>query len=326
LGRPKGRELEYSLKPVAEFIEKETNISVTFVPDLSELSPYHTGIILLENIRFNEDEESADMDKRMEFAQELAGFGDIYVNDSFPDYRESASTYDLAKLLPAYLGETFVSEVISLSKFSNPTRPFVAVLGGAKLSEKLDALLSLAKVADKIIIGGAMAYTLMKSAGIEVGKSLVEEEKLSVAKEIMEKFGDKIILPIDHKVVKKFENPTGEIENKVDLETDDIAVDIGVSSVEKYSQIISEAKSILWNGPMGVFEWEQSGFGTQEIGKAIISNKSAYKLVGGGDTISAIEKFGLTGFDYISMGGGAMLAFLAYDNFPILDIILDKDE
>lgn len=324
LGRPAGRDASLSLQPIADYIEKEIGQTVLFANDLNEITPDMTGIVLLENIRFFPGEESKNADERMEFAKELSKLGDIYVNDAFPDYREAASTFEIAQLLPSYLGENFESEVESLSKFANPARPFVAILGGAKLSEKLDALLSLAEVADKVIIGGAMAYTLMKSVGIEIGKSLVEEDKLEVAKEIMDRFGSKILLPVDHKVVREFVEPVGDIENKVELSQDDIAVDIGNESIEKYVDVISQAESILWNGPMGVFEWVQTAEGTEKIGKAIASNTKAFSLVGGGDTIAAIEKFKLNGYSYVSMGGGAMLAFLAYDKFPVLDVVLDR--
>jgi phosphoglycerate kinase len=215
--------------------------------------------------------------------------------------------------------------VESLGKFSAPERPFVAILGGAKLSEKLDALNALVKIADKVLIGGAMAYTLMKAQGIEIGKSLFEADKLEVANEIMANYSEKILLPIDHLVTGTFskDSPYEHITDR-NVPVDKIAIDIGTETIKNYVAEIANAKSILWNGPMGVFEWTQSEAGTREVGSAIINNSSAFKLSGGGDSIAAINKFNLKGFDHVSTGGGAMLAFISYDKFPILDVIINK--
>ncbi|MEP7103613.1 MAG: phosphoglycerate kinase [Candidatus Dojkabacteria bacterium] len=282
-------------------------------------------IILIDNIRFFPGEESKNKDVRMAFAKELASLADVFVNDAFADYRESASTYDIATLLPSYLGPVFMKEVAALSKFSQPESPFVAVLGGAKLSEKLDALNALVQIADKVIIGGAMAYTIMKAIGVETGNSLIEKDKLEIATEIMNKYSEKILLPVDHLVAQEFKlkSPYEYTETEV-VPADMVAIDIGWNSIRKFKTEISNSKSILWNGPMGVFEWIHSSVGTKEIGSAIAENTSAYSLAGGGDSIAAINKFNLRGFDHVSTGGGAMLAFLAYDKFPTLDVILNK--
>jgi len=227
--------------------------------------------------------------------------------------------------LPSYLGPVFVREVEAMSNFANPKRPFLAILGGAKLSEKLDALNALAQSADKVIIGGAMAYTLLLSDGVHIGKSLVEADKLEIAKEILAKYRDKLILPVDHVVASEFSSDS-EVSTipAVNIPEDRIAVDIGPETQRLFVNEIKQAKSILWNGPMGVFEWEQTAQGTRKVGQAIVDNKDAYKFAGGGDSIAAINKFDLTGFDHISTGGGAMLAFLSYDTFPTLDIILNN--
>ncbi len=329
LGRPTtARESEFSLKPVQAELEKRLGQTVEMIETESEfqdISESHSKYFILENIRFFEGEESKDIAKKEEFSKKLASLADLYVNDAFPDYRESVSTFDLAKLLPSFLGPVFVKEVEALSKFSNPKRPFVAILGGSKLSEKLDALNALAKTADRLLISGAMAYTLLLSEGKSVGKSLVEQDKIEVAKEIMQNHKDKILLPIDHAVANEFdESSSVENINDVNIPDGKIALDIGPETIKLFVNEIQYARSILWNGPAGVFEWKNTKTGTLEIGKVITRNSKAYKLAGGGDSISAINKFGLTGFDHISTGGGAMLAFLSYDEFPTLDIIINR--
>lgn len=331
LGRPTpAREPEFSLEPVRVVLENELATEVKLIKEYTDYTDLTEGkittkIVLLENIRFSPGEESKNLSERENFARELAKLGDIYVNDAFPDYREAASTYDIAKYLPSYLGPVFVREVEAMSNFANPKRPFLAILGGAKLSEKLDALNALAQSADKVIIGGAMAYTLLLSDGVHIGKSLVEADKLEIAKEILAKYRDKLILPVDHVVASEFSSDS-EVSTipAVNIPEDRIAVDIGPETQRLFVNEIKQAKSILWNGPMGVFEWEQTAQGTRKVGQAIVDNKDAYKFAGGGDSIAAINKFDLTGFDHISTGGGAMLAFLSYDTFPTLDIILNN--
>ena len=328
LGRPEKKEKALSFWNVAETLQtelEEDRIEVKLVDSIKEAKSSKAKITLLDNIRFFPGEESKDLDVRMKFAKELASLADVYINDAFPDYREAASTYDIATLLPSYLGPVFIKEVESLSKFSEPEKPFVAVLGGAKLSEKLDALNALVQIADKVIIGGAMAYTLMKAKGIETGKSLIEKDKLDVAEEIISKYEDKLLLPVDHLVAQEFKARSPyEYTDTETIPEDMIAIDIGWNSIRKFKTELSNAKSILWNGPMGVFEWIHSSVGTKEIGSAISANSEAFTLAGGGDSIAAINQFNLRGFDHISTGGGAMLAFLAYDKFPTLDIILNK--
>lgn len=331
LGRPTiAREPEFSLEAVKVALETELAENILLVKDKSDFEALKNNeitnkFVLLENIRFFPGEESKIVAEREEFAKELAELAHLYVNDAFPDYREAASTYDLAKFLPSYLGPVFVREVQAISNFGSPKRPFVAILGGAKLSEKLDALNALAEVADKILIGGAMAYTLLLSEGIEVGKSLIEADKLEVAREIMAKYRSKLVLPTDHIVSPEFSSDSEiAITSDVSIPKDKIAVDIGPKTQGIFVEEIRKAKSILWNGPMGVFEWEQTQEGTKKIGHAIVENKDAYTFAGGGDSIAALNKFGLSGFDHVSTGGGAMLAFISYDKFPTLDIILNS--
>lgn len=329
---------KYSFDRVAVYLEnalKDVQIQnipfkVTLISDTESAlenvrNSFASEIVLLENIRFNIGEESKVEVERKMFADQLMALGDIYINDSFPDYRESTSTYDVPKVLPAYLGTSFYNEVKSLSQFDNPARPFVAVIGGAKLSEKLDALQALLEIADKVIVGGAMAYTLLKAQGKEIGKSMYEEDKLQAALEMVTNFSDKLILPVDHVVAPEFKADSAfETTDNEEIPQEKIAVDIGPKTITLYKTVLTEAGSILLNGPVGVFEWEDSASGTREVVQAIVANTKAYKLAGGGDSISAINKFGITGFDHISTGGGAMLAFLAYYRFPTLDVVLDK--
>lgn len=345
LGRPKSFSKEESFWNIHEILEYELGEKIKFIKHGEELL-IDQKIVLIDNIRFFSEEESDNVEVRENFAKRLASFGDIFVNDAFPDYRKSASTYDIAKFSrEKYIGPKFLQEITELNKLNNPERPFVAVLGGAKLSEKLDTLSSLIESTDKILVGGAMAYTFMKAKGLEIGGSLYEEDKLKVAEEILEKYSSKLILPIDHKAVDKFDDLVNRRKDYIitsgpEVKADDavietninddnlnnynIAVDIGPKTIQLFEEEISKAGSILWNGPMGVFKWEHSEWGTKYIAKAIVNNINAYKLVGGGDSISAINKFGVTGFDHISTGGGAMLAFLAYDKFPTLDVILNR--
>ncbi len=335
LGRPEGYDLSCSLRPVKDSLETHLGENVTLVDDLNsdwrnEAEDYVSGkrVFLVENIRFFDDENSKDLDEQKSFAKKLSSLGDIFINDAFPDYRESPSTYYLAEFLPSYLGPAFHKEISEFAKLTSQEKPFVAVMGGAKLSEKIDVLLSLGEIADKILVGGAMAYTLLSAQGFAIGKSLLEADKIETAKKILEKYSEKIVLPIDHLLVDEFKEPEKaemySIVDDVNIPEDKMAVDIGPKTIEIFKQIIGEAKTIVWNGPMGVFEWDLAGKETKEVGESIAKNLQAYKLAGGGDSISAINKFNISGFDHISTGGGAMLAFLSYETFGTLDVILDQ--
>lgn len=338
LGRPAGKDPSLSFAPVVKMLEERLGEKVYLVENLDDIQSLSGDfekdkrVFLIENIRFFPGEKSKDQEERKELTDQLTKLGDIFINDAFADYLEpgktTASTYDIAKVLPSFIGPVFAKEVKAFANFSNPARPFVAVMGGAKLSEKLLALNSLLEFADKVIIGGAMAYTILKAMGKSIGNSLIEKDLVESAQEMYQKFSSKIILPVDHLILDKFEEPSEQ--NKVTVQDDQnipdgkTAVDIGPKTIELFKTEIQNTKSVVWNGPMGVFEWEQTCKGTREIGNTIISLSDAYKLTGGGDSISAINKFGLKGFNHISTGGGAMLAFLSYDSFPTLDVILDK--
>ncbi len=340
LGRPDGEKKKYSFRRIAERLNSELEglsrngkkIEIVLLKSPKAVAMYEDDgethkVILLENIRFNHGEDSESESERMQFARSLADLADVFINDAFADYRKSASTYEIAEYLPSYLGSTFYKEIKALAVFEEPKRPFIAVLGGAKLSEKLDSLNELLEVADKVLVGGAMAYTLLKAQGGFVGDSLVEDDKLDIAVEMVYKHGYKLVLPEDHLIVENFEEPAiGRYAYTTDslIPPGKIAVDIGPKTIELYKSIIKTAKSILANGPMGVFEWDVTSTGTKGILKSIVDNTDAFKLVGGGDSIASINKFDIKGFNYVSTGGGAMLAFLSYEEFPTLDVILDK--
>jgi phosphoglycerate kinase len=335
LGRPTtARESEFSLEKVRQELESRLGQSVQMISTIEDIKALADGSLsisasqkffLVENIRYFAGEESSDKVQRAEFAELLSTLGDIFINDAFADYREAASTYDVAKYLPSYLGPVFIREVKAVSYFTQPERPFTAVLGGAKLSEKLDALKALASLADKVLIGGAMAYTLMLAQGVAVGNSKVETDKLDVAKAILDQYRDKIVLPVDHIVVDEFSSSAAtEVVSAAEIPAGKIAVDTGPKTQELFKAHISQAKSILWNGPMGVFEWDSADAGTKAVG-ASIATADAYKFAGGGDSIAAINKFKLSGFNHISTGGGAMLAFVSYEHFPTLDVVLEGE-
>lgn len=337
LGRPERRERSLSFWNVAELMSnelKKIGVSVELYEDITDefinkTNEINTGkrIFLLDNIRFFKGEESKNAEERIYFSKKLAELADSYVNDAFADYREAASTYTIATQIPSFIGPLFMREVDALLKFSAPERPYVAVLGGAKLSEKLDALNTLIETADKVLVGGAMAYTLLKAKGIETGNSLIEADKLEIAKDTINKAGDKLVLPIDHLVSSTFSEDASKeslIVDSAQIPEGTIAIDIGPKTIELFVSEIQKAKSVLLNGPMGVFEWEKSALGTKAVCEAV-SKIQGYKLTGGGDSIAAINKFGITGFDHVSTGGGAMVSFIAYDKFPTLDVILNQE-
>ncbi|MEI7579335.1 MAG: phosphoglycerate kinase [bacterium] len=336
LGRPEGIDPELSLKPVQVYLSEKLGEAVTLITSVSDEALNSRAVdyqkdkrfFLLENIRFFPSEKTKNEQEKINFAQQLANLGDIFINDAFPDYNESVSTLEVPKLMPAYFGPALLREVKAFSQLGEATHPYLAMLGGAKLSEKLDAMNALLESADQILIGGAMAYTLLAAKGIGTGNSLLEKDKIELAKSMLAKYGDKIVLPEDHVCVNEFKDP--ESPDAVTITTDQvipgemIAIDIGPKTVAKYVEIIAEAKTILWNGPMGVFEWTNAGQATKTIGEAIVANNQAFSIAGGGDSIAAINKYGLLGINHVSTGGGAMLAYLSYETFPVLDIILDK--
>lgn len=336
LGRPKGEaKKEFSLEPISKelsnLIKKEVKfIKSSIVVDENvkkEIKNLKDGqIALLENTRFRK-EETKNID---EFSKELASLGELYVNDAFgTSHRAHCSNVGICKYLPSALGFLVEKEVDIMSNaLANPKRPFVAILGGAKVSDKIMVIENLIKKVDSILIGGAMAFTFLKAQGKNIGKSLVEEDKLDISLKILEnakKNNVKIILPIDVVVSKEFSNDSKFFTVDVDKMKDDyIGLDIGNKTVELFSKEIKNANTVVWNGPMGVFEMSNFSKGTFEIAKAL-AETSATTIVGGGDSASAIEKSGYKDkITHISTGGGASLEFLEGKVLPAIEAISNK--
>lgn len=336
LGRPKGEaKKEFSLEPISKelsnLIKKEVKfIKSSIVVDENVKKEIENlkdrQIALLENTRFRK-EETKNID---EFSKELASLGELYVNDAFgTSHRAHCSNVGICKYLPSALGFLVEKEVDIMSNaLANPKRPFVAILGGAKVSDKIMVIENLIKKVDSILIGGAMAFTFLKAQGKNIGKSLVEEDKLDISLKILEnakKNNVKIILPIDVVVSKEFSNDSKFFTVDVDKMKDDyIGLDIGNKTVELFSKEIKNANTVVWNGPMGVFEMSNFSKGTFEIAKAL-AETSATTIVGGGDSASAIEKSGYKDkITHISTGGGASLEFLEGKVLPAIEAISNK--
>lgn len=326
LGRPKkgGFEPEFSLKPVAEYLSKIIKQDVVFTQSLlgDEVTKLANAlqdgqVMLLENIRFYPEETKGNED----FAKQLSLLGDAYVNDAFgAAHREHASTATLAKFFPndKYFGLLMENEVKNLNKLmNNYEKPFTAVIGGSKISSKIGILESLIDIADNLVIGGGMRYTFYKALGHNVGNSLCEDDKIDTAKALMQKAKDKgvkLYLPEDSIVADDFsENANTKYVPTMDIPDGWEGMDIGEKSIKTYCDVVRSSKTILWNGPMGVFEMKKFADGTFAIAKAVAdaTQKGAFSAIGGGDSVSAIKESGYADkVSYISTGGGAMLEFL----------------
>lgn len=337
LGRPEGKYTdEYTLMPVRFELGKLLDMHIKFAhlsACKNSITFMENGeVLLLENVRFYPGETSEDPAEREKFVAELAELADYYVNDAFGAYRPHATTYELAKAFDnAIAGKLMVEEIEKLSILKeNPEKPYVAVIGGVKIDTKVEILRALIHKADKVLIGGAMAYTFLAAKGIEVGTSKVETEMVDTAKKILEEAKDancEILLPIDHVGAKEFsESAEAVVIDTQAIPAGLIGMDIGEKTMAAYLEIIQNARTILWNGPMGVFEWEQFARGTEAIGEYIglTASRDAYKVVGGGDTITAMEKLRINfkNFNHVSTGGGAMLDFLAGEEFLVLQPLL----
>ena len=334
LGRPKGEfKPEFSLKPVAKELSKLLGQEVIMAKDVigedakTKAQNLKNGeVLLLENVRFHREETDNDP----EFAKKLASFGEIFVNDAFGTaHRAHASTEGVTKYLPAVSGFLIEKELKFLGEaLENPERPFVAILGGSKVSDKIGVIENLLEKVDTLIIGGGMAYTFFKAQGYNVGNSLCEEDKCELALEIMKKAkekGVKFLLPIDNKVGKEFK-PDTESKTVKSTEIPDgwEGLDIGEETIKLYKEELQNAKTIVWNGPLGVFEFDQFAVGTNEIAKAL-GDISAIKIIGGGDSAAAVEKAGLAEkMTHISTGGGASLEFLEGKKLPGIEALMDK--
>lgn len=331
LGRPKDEpDLKYSLKPVADYLQKLVSVPVHFVDDCigpkaekAAESLKKGEILVLENTRFYKGESKNDL----EMARQFAALADIYVNDAFGSaHRAHASTEGVTHFLPSVAGFLMEKEIKYLGQaIADPARPFVAIMGGAKISDKIGVIDNLLHKADSVLIGGGMANTFFKAEGYEMADSLVESETLETAKELLKKGGDKLRLPVDVVIANAFDNgaeqkvmPVGSVPAGWRI------LDIGPETVKNYSKVIAKAGTVVWNGPMGVFEMENFAQGTFAIAKAVAESK-AVSIVGGGDSVAAINQSGLAEkITHISTGGGASLEMLEGKDLPGLAALLDK--
>ena len=328
LGRPKGKpNPEMSLKPVAARLSELLGKPVKMAPDcigpeVEAMRPKPGEILLLENLRFHPEEEANDPG----FSKQLASLCDVYVNDAFGSaHRAHASTVGMIQFVPqAAAGLLMDKELEYLIKVTrNPERPCIAILGGAKVSDKIEVIENLLKLVDRLLIGGAMAYTFMKAQGQPVGKSLVEADKVDLARDILARAGDKLLLPVDHVVAAEVKE--GAASRVVEEIPDDmLGLDIGPKTIDEYTAIISQAKTIIWNGPMGVFEKPPFDKGTVALAKAV-AESGAVSVVGGGDSEKAIKSAGVSNkISHISTGGGASLEFLSGIELPGVAALTEK--
>lgn len=325
-GRPKGKKNpDFSMVPVGKKFEELLGKPVKVASDVigpevkKEVEALKPGeVLLLENCRFYPDEEA----NNPEFAKELASYGDIYVNDAFGTaHRAHASTEGVAHYLPAFAGFLIEKEVKFMAPLlENPDKPFVAIIGGSKVSSKISVLESLVKTCDTIVIGGGMAYTFLKVQGHAIGKSLVEDDFLDTAKNFLAaaaKKGVNVILPVDHICADNFAEDAKPVTvDAIDIPENLMGMDIGPKTTKAIVDALATAKSVVWNGPMGVFEFASFAKGTEAVAKALAASK-AITVVGGGDSVAAINKFGLADkISHVSTGGGASLEFLEGKTLP----------
>ncbi len=338
LGRPKGEvKPEFSLRPVQAHLSSLLNQEVQFANDCVSEKAFELSanlqsgeVLLLENLRYYSGEEKGDES----FAQQLAKHGDFYVNDAFGTaHRAHASTAVIAKFFEGKkaFGYVMGSEIVNVDKvLHSDKKPVAAIVGGAKVSSKIDIITHLMDRVDHLIIGGGMAYTFLKAQGAQVGNSLVEDDKLDLANSILAKAEEKnvvIHLPVDSLNADNFAaDANNQISGAMDIQAGWMGLDIGPKTIENYAKVIQASQTILWNGPLGVFEFDAFSAGTKEVGKAIAAATSngAFSLVGGGDSVAAVKQFNLANsVSYVSTGGGAMLEYLEGKTLPGIQAILD---
>ncbi|PRY55366.1 phosphoglycerate kinase [Arcticibacter pallidicorallinus] len=331
LGRPKeGPTEKYSLKHIVKHLSEVLNTEVQFADDCvgaqaAEKAAALKGgdVLLLENLRFYKEEEKGDE----AFAEKLSKLGDVYVNDAFGTaHRAHASTAVIAKFFAdsKYFGYLMAGELANAEKvLNNPERPFTAIMGGAKVSDKILLIERLLEKVDNLLIGGGMAYTFAKAKGGQIGNSLVEEDKLELALSLIEKAeakGVKLILPTDSVIANKFAaDADTDVAQNDDIKEGWMGLDIGPDAIQVYKQVVAESKTILWNGPMGVFEMEKFEAGTKAVAEAVVeaTEKGAFSLIGGGDSAAAVAKFGFEEkVSYVSTGGGALLEYMEGKELP----------
>jgi len=336
LGRPDGQpDMKYSLRPVADKLTELTGKQIKFIssPDVVDQEVIETAaglkpgeVMLLENVRFSPKESIKDPG----FSKTLASLADVYVNDAFGTaHRDHSSISGIAEYLPSVSGFLIEKEVAFLGKaIEHPKRPFLAILGGAKVKDKIPVIENLLNKVDTLIIGGGMAYTFFRAIGFEVGKSIVDEDGIELAGRILKKaedHGTRLLLPLDTICAKEFSNDSEiRICDRERIPEDMMGLDIGPKSVELFTSEIAKAETILWNGPMGVFEIPNFSSGTLKIAQAM-SESGALTIIGGGDSAAAVEQFGLSGkMSHISTGGGASLEFLEGRPLPGIAVLQDK--
>lgn len=341
LGRPKGEvKSEFSLAPVAEALSERLEQYVALAGDVSGEDAHERAngltegdVLLLENVRFDPRETSKDEAERAEFAAELAALvpDGAFVSDGFGVvHRAQASVFDVAKKLPHYAGNLVQAELEVLRKVAEtPEKPYTVVLGGSKVSDKLGVIEALAPKVDSLVIGGGMCFTFLAAKGYDVGASLLQEEMIDTCKDLLDRYGEKIVLPTDVVVADKF---AADAENKVvdatEIPEGWMGLDIGSASAEAFGKVLAESKTVFWNGPMGVFEMEAFAAGTREVAQAIIdatTKNGCFSVVGGGDSAAAVRTLGLNeeGFSHISTGGGASLEFLEGKTLPGVSVLED---
>ncbi len=343
LGRPEGAPDEkYSLLPVAKRLSELLGEEVAFASDTvgasakDKIASAQPGsVTLLENLRFNQGEASKDSSEREVFAKQLADHGDLLVSDGFGVvHRKQASVYELAKLLPSYAGELISTELKVLERLTvNPERPYTVVLGGSKVSDKLGVIENLLPKVNKLLIGGGMVFTFLAAMGYKVGKSLLEQDQIEKVKGFVSRakeLGVELVLPKDIVVADKFAAdarfetvPSSGIEAS-SFGQDAVGLDIGPIASSEFAQAILISRTVFWNGPMGVFEFESFANGTREVARALSETKG-FSVVGGGDSAAAVRKLGFSenAFDHISTGGGASLEFLEGKSLPGLEVLND---
>lgn len=328
-GRPKGEpKEEYSLKPVAERLSEHLGLEVKFLKSdnvvdenvKSEIKEMKSGeLALLENTRFRKEEETNDP----KFSKELASLGDVFVQDAFGTaHRAHASTTGIASFIPGVAGFLIEKELEILGNaLNNPKRPFVAIMGGAKVKDKIPVITSLLEKVDTIIIGGGMSYTFFKARGFEIGKSICDDDGLDLAREIMAAADEKnvkFLIPVDTIAAYEFDNDSpSETYDMDEIPSDRMGMDIGEKTLELYTEELKNAKTVIWNGPMGVFEMPNFSKGTRGIAECLSNLKDAVTIIGGGDSAAAVTQFGLADkMTHISTGGGASLGFIEGKELP----------
>ncbi len=343
LGRPKGKAApEFSLKPAADRLAELLGKPVKLGPaDVAGVEAKRIvdelaagDVLVLENVRFDSREDSKDIDEVLAFGAELAELGDAYVNDAFGTcHRKHASMFGVPKAIqaasgPAVAGLLVEREIKYLHEaVDQPARPFTAILGGAKVSDKIKLISSLLGKVDKILIGGAMAYTLLKARGNAIGKSLCEEDQVEPMKQLLAEAGDKIMLPCDHTATDDFAAGAAVVINEIDIPENLMGMDIGPKTIEAFSAVVASSKTVVWNGPMGVFERAEYAAGTRAVAEAVATatDSGGISVIGGGDSAAAVEQMGLAErMTHVSTGGGASLTYLEGKPMEAIEVLDSK--